>query len=126
MLSQLRIPLLLVVGALLAGAIFYGFYSGEENIEAASTGFNASSKGFFGWDYSFAEHTFEPDGEVYRSVMIDSGREVRFGPLAAEIILCLVLGLGATFGTWVIVRALGEKPGEQCAPCKNDSRVGGS
>lgn len=70
---QLRVPLLLIAGVLLAGGIFYGFYSGEENIETASTGFNASSKGFFGWDYSFAEHTFEPDGDAYRAVLIDSG-----------------------------------------------------
>lgn len=104
---QLKILLLPVIGTLLSGVVFYGFYSGEKNIEAASTGFNASSKGFFGWDYSFVEHSFEPDGEVYHAVIIDSGRKVRNGHLAAEIILCLGLGLGSTFGTWGLVQVLG-------------------
>ena len=61
------------------------------------------------------EHTFEPNGEAYRPVMVDSGREIRTGYLAAETILCLVLGWGVSFGTWGIVRALRTRPGEQAA-----------
>ena len=109
----IRILLLLGTGTLLAGAIFYGLYSSTKNIEAASTGFNASSKGLFGWDYSFGEHSFEPDGEAYRSVLIDSGREIRSGLLVAEIILCLGLGWGATFGIWALVQTLRKIQGEQ-------------
>ena len=110
--GKLRIPLLIVISTLLAGAIFFGFYSGDENIDAASTGYNASSKGLFGWDYSFSEHTFASDGEGYRAVIIDSGRELRRGRLTAEIILCCGLGFGATFGTWFSLKSL-RTTGEQ-------------
>lgn len=105
----LKNVLLLVTGTLLAGIIFYGFYSSEEYIEAASTGFNASSKGLFRWDYSFAEHTFEPDGDAYHVVLIDSGREIRAGHLLSEIILCLGLGWGTTFFVWAISPSYGNK-----------------
>ena len=115
MARPLRFLLLLGVGTLLAGGIFYGFYAADENIEAGSTGFNASSKGLFGWDYSFAEHTFRPDGDAYRAVLIDSGSEIRFGRLFAEILLCLGLGWGTPFAIWATCRVLIAEPGEQAA-----------
>ena len=100
--------LLTLIGAsmLVSAVIFGGFYFSDENIEAASTGFNAGSKGVFGWDYSYAEHSFEPDGDGYRMVLIDYGREIRRDRLIAEIILCLGIGYGIVIGGWLIRRAI--------------------
>ena len=69
-----------------SGLLFYHFYGFFEEVEVASTGYNAKSSGFHSWSFSFIEHN-----EVGH--ISDSGTSVRRDRLFLEIRLCLRIGL---------------------------------
>lgn len=91
----MRLVRYILLGLLISGSIFVGFHKGFTQVVAASTGYNATGHGLFGWDRSFVEHEFTSDGDAYRGVVIDSGHKVGYPSLIAEILVSCVLGFGA-------------------------------
>jgi len=67
---------------------FFVSYYIFDGTSVASTGYNASTKGFFAWKESFAEYGHNSDGDW---VMTSSSSTLKFSALFTEIALCVTL-----------------------------------
>ena len=103
----------ILLGLVISGAIFFGFHEAFTQVVAASTGYNATGHGLFGWDHSFVEHEFIPDGDAYRGVVIDSGHKIGVPSLIAEILVSCALGFGALLIPLGLLLIIRDKDGER-------------
>lgn len=71
-----------------AAIFFFISYHLFDDISAVSTGYNASTRGFFAWTELFAEYDFNDDGDW---VIKSSGTTLKLSALLAEIALCVTL-----------------------------------
>ncbi len=82
-----------VFAFIVSALVFYLFYTVFDEVSVASTGYNATERGLFGWEYSFAEHGFTGESSAYKMFLIDSGRNINLSKLLDEIGLCCVFGI---------------------------------
>lgn len=86
----LSILRLAVVASIVALVIFLASYHWLDEITAASTGYNASAKGLFGWIEEYQEHDFNAEG-VW--ALKENGTRIKPISLLAEIGTSLALGI---------------------------------
>jgi hypothetical protein len=91
----MNLSLCLYLGLLLSAGIFCLTYSAPEEVAMASTDYNATSRGLFGWEYSYSENRYISQGSGALHRVVHKGREIRYPNLIAEVVVCCVLGLGA-------------------------------
>jgi len=119
----MRIAAIVAIGLLLSAGGFFLSYRMFDEIAAASTGYNATAKGFFGWDFSFAEHDFVEDpGGGYKPVLIQSGTKIRYGHLAIEVGVAAILGFGIAASIVLSFSTQRNKLGEQVGDDQSPTR----
>jgi hypothetical protein len=90
--DQMKTRFLVILGLLLSGAIFQLAHSCLGESAEASTGYNATNYGVFGWDYFFVENGFVWNGKQEEWKIIAMGHKINYRNLIAEIALCLGIG----------------------------------
>lgn len=101
--ARLRILVWVIPGLLLAAWMFWRAHEGEEQITAASTGYNATARGLLGWDEQWEEDEGVPSTRR-------SGHRIHYPALILEAVLCSVAGL---FVTGVLAVILGPRTSRQ-------------
>ena len=98
----------ILLGTLLSGAMFYLAHWGIEEAAEVSTGYNATTHGLFGWDYSFAEHASLWNGNENEWTQIAQGHKIKYPNLIAEI----VFFIGVSYGVVIVARDFFSHPKE--------------
>ena len=92
----MKVTSYIIVSLSLSAILFYLSYQVFDEVAAASTGYNAKDRGWFGWEYRFVEHSFEIRDDQNNPTIIDSGTKIIPDKLISEIMLWSSIGFGTT------------------------------